>query len=146
MHASAWRSDVEVVRLLLRAGTDITSRNDVGETPLLCFALKMTSHAVYKEGSKSRVEAFQELLIAGSDINAKDNQGRTALHILAADRFTDKEGNKVKATSLLLARGIDLLAPDAEGKTAADLALAGNPELARLLESRMPGLSSPENL
>ena len=146
MHASAWRSDVEVIRLLLRAGASIASRNDVGETPLIRFALKMTSHTVYKEGMNPRVEAFRELLDAGSDVNARDNQGRTALHILALDHFSDKEGNKMKATSLLLARGIDVSAPDGNGETAVDLLRPENTELAQLLKPRMHGLYGPEIL
>ncbi len=146
MHASAWPSDVEVLRLLLRAGASIASRNDVGETPLISFALNITSHKICKEGTNPRIEAFRELLDAGSDVNARDNQGRTALHVLARDRFSEKEGNsnKMKAASLLLARGIDISTLDGNGKTAVDLLQPGNPELAQLLKSRMQGLYGPE--
>lgn len=144
MHASAWRSDVEVLRLLLRAGASITSRNDVGETPLIRFALNMTRHTSCKEGTNPRIETFRELLDAGSDVNARDNQGRTALHVLARNHFSDKEGNKIKAASLLLARGIDILAHDGNGETAVDLLQPGNTELAQLLKSRMQGLYGPE--
>lgn len=146
MHASAWRSDVEVLRLLLRAGASIGSRNDVGETPLIRFALQMTKHTICQEGTNPRIEAFRELLDAGSDVNAKDNQGRTALHFLAVDRFSDKEGNKTKAASLLLARGIDISAHDGNGKTAVDLLRPENIELAQLLKLRMQGLYGPEIL
>ena len=146
MHASAWPSDVEVLRLLLRAGASIASRNDVGETPLIRFARNMTSHKICKEGTNPRIEAFRELLDAGSDVNARDNQGRTALHVLARDQFSEKEGNKTKAASLLLARGIDISAQDGNGETAVDLLRPGNPELAQLLKSRMQGLHGPEAL
>ena len=137
MHASAWRSDVEVLRLLLRAGASIASRNDVGETPLIRFASRITGHTICKEGTNPRIEAFQELLDAGSDVNARDNQGRTALHVMVVDHYSDKEGNNLKAASLLLARGIDVSAQDVNGKTAADLLRPGNTELAQLLRSRM---------
>ena len=93
-----------------------------------------------------RIEAFRELLDAGSDVNARDDQGRTALHILAVDHFSDKEGNKMKAASLLLARGIDISAHDGNGKTAVDLLRPGDTELAQLLISRMQGLYGPEIL
>ena len=93
-----------------------------------------------------RIEAFRELLDAGSDVNARDNQGRTALHVLAVDHFSDKEGNKVKAASLLLARGIDISARDGKGETAVDLLRPGNTVLAQLLKSRMQGLDGPEIL
>ena len=146
MHASAWRSDIEVLRLLLRAGASIASRNDVGETPLIRFALNMTSHTNYKEGTNPRIEAFRELLDAGSDVNARDNQGRTALHVLAGDRFSEKEGNKMQAASLLLARGIDISAHDGNGETAVDLLRPGNTELAQLLKSRMQELYGSEIL
>lgn len=146
MHTSARRSDVEVLRLLLRAGASIASRNDVGETPLIRFAHNMTKHTICKEGINPRIEAFRELLDAGSDVNARDNQGRTALHVLAANKFLDDEGNKVKAASLLLARGIDISAHDGNGETAVDLLRPGNTELAELLKSRMQGLYGPEVL
>ena len=140
MYASAWRSDVEVVRLILRAGASIASRNDVGETPLIRFAHNMTKHIHCKEGMNPRIEAFRELLDAGSDVNARDNQGRTALHVLAANKFLDDEGNKVKDASLLLARGIDISAHDGSDETAVDLLRPGNTDLAQLLKSRMQGL------
>lgn len=146
MHTSAWRSDIEVLRLLLRAGASIASRNDGGETPLIRFALNMTKNTACKERRSPRIEAFRELLDAGSDANARDNQVRTALHVLAANKFSDDEGNKIKAASLLLARGIDLSAHDGNGETAVDILRPGNTELAELLKSRMRGLYGPEIL
>ena len=137
MHALSWRGDVKVLRLLLRAGASIASRNDVGETPLIRFARNMTKYTGCKEGTNPRIETFRELLDAGPDVNARDNQGRTALHVLAADHVSDNEGNKTKAASLLLAKGTKILAHDVNGKTAVDLLWSGNTELAELLESHM---------
>ena len=135
MHAAAWRSNSEIVRLLLGAGADVTCRNDVAETPLIKFARNMTCHTIHPKDSNPRLDAFRILLEAGSDINASDIRGRTVLHILAAHRSTDVDGNELKATSLLLARGIDHLARDAEGNTAADLLQRGDAELVLLLDS-----------
>ena len=135
MHASAPSSNVEVIRLLLQFGASTKSRNDVEETPLLRFALKMSSHTIRKDGVNHRILAFRELLNAGSDVNARDDQGRTALHFLALDRFSDKEGYKTEAARMLLAGGADVLVEDGMGRTTADLVREGNTGLGELLRS-----------
>ena len=126
MHASAHSSNLEVIQLLLHSGANIAARNDVGETPLMRFAQKMSSHTICKEGANPRIEAFRELLNAGSEVNARDDQGRTALYILALDRFFDEEGYKAEAARLLLARGIYTSEVDRIGRTAAELLLEGD--------------------
>ena len=137
MHVSAHSSNVEIIRLLLQSGASTENRNDVGETPLLRFALKMSRPTTCKEGANPRLEAFHELLDAGSDVNARDDQGRTALHVLALDRFSDKEGCKMEAARLLLAGGADFLGRDRMGRTAAELVPEGDTGVEELLRGRM---------
>ena len=135
MHASAHSSNLEIIRLLLHSGANIATRNDVGETPLIRFALNMSRPTTCKGSANPRLEAFRELLNAGSDVNARDDQGRTALHVLALDRFADEEGYKVEAARLLVARGADVLGKDGMGRTAADLVQEGDTEPGELLRS-----------
>ena len=137
MHAAAWRGNPEIVELLLRASADLTSRNSQGETPLLKFARNINRHTIRLRSSNPRLDALRILLEAGSNVNARDVQGWTALHVLAADRFTDVEGNRLNATKLLLARGIDCFARNSEGKTAADLLQPTDTEMGQLLDSHM---------
>ncbi len=134
MHASAWSSNTEIVRLLLDAGADATCRNDISETPLIKFALRLTSHTIHPGNTNPRIDAFRMLLEAGSDVDASDIKDRTALHILAADRASDRDGNRMQGIKLLLARGIDLLARNVDGKIAADLLQPEDIELAQLLQ------------
>ena len=133
MHASAWSSNAEVVRVLLHAGADITSRNDLAETPLIKFALRLTGHTIRTGNSNPRIDAFRMLLEAGSNVNASDIRRRTALHILAADQVSDRVGNRLQGIKLLLARGIDPSTRNADGKIAADLLRPEESELRQLL-------------
>jgi len=104
----------------------------------------MTSHTIHHEDSNPRLDTFRMLLEAGSDVNASDIKGRTALHVLAADRFFDRDGNRPKAIRLLLASGIERSARNAEDRTAAELLQPGEIELAHILDPRMKGPSSTQ--
>ena len=133
VHALAWRGDPEAVELLLRAGADVTMRNDAGETPLIKHTSQLNGHGIQPEGTNPRIAALKLLLDADSDINATDLRGRTALHSLAANRFVDRFDNKLSGARLLSARGINALARDNEGMVAADLLQGKDGSLARLL-------------
>ena len=100
------------------------------------FAFHMSRPTTLKEDANPRISAFYELLDAGPDVNSKDDQGRTRLHILAADRFSDKEGYKVETARLLLARGANVSGKDGTGRTAADLIRSRNTAFKELLRSR----------
>ena len=133
VHALAWRSGPEAVELLLRAGADVTIRNDAGQTPLIKHASQFNSYGIQLEGTNPRIAVLKLLLDADSDINATDFRGRTALHSLAANRFLDRFDDKLSGARLLLARGINALARDNEGMTAADLLQEKDGSLTRLL-------------
>ncbi|XP_013773491.1 ankyrin repeat domain-containing protein 34C-like [Limulus polyphemus] len=58
--------------LLVEAGVDVNSRNERGETPLICTC-------TYVEECKNRAKLGQLFLNAGADPNVQDWQGLTAL-------------------------------------------------------------------
>ncbi len=136
-HAAARRRDPGIVRLLLHAGASVTSRNDVGQTPLITYAAQITSHTprTISQGKHPRVEAFRMLLEAGSDVNATDAHGRTALHVLAANHNADPDESRLAGARLLLLSGVDVSARDVDGMTAPDLLPSGDTKLAQLLTS-----------
>ena len=140
MHASAHSSNLEIIRLLLHSGANIATRNDVGETPLIRFALNMSRPTICKGSANPRLEAFREILDAGSNVNARDDQGRTALHVLALDRFSDEEGYTVEAARLLLARGVEVSGGDGIGRTAAESLREEDMGFEELLRSSVYGL------
>ena len=92
----------EVVRLLLEAGADITSRGQAGATPLTWAAIT------------GQLNTARYLLDSGAEIDTRDDDGLTALHWATMnnhlslvcellDRKADKSIRKNEATSLDLA-------------------------------------------
>ncbi|XP_076308014.1 uncharacterized protein LOC143223657 [Tachypleus tridentatus] len=66
--------------LLVEAGVDVNSRNERGETPLMCTS-------IYVEECKNRAKLGQLFLNAGADPNIQDWQGLTALmHAVIRDQ------------------------------------------------------------
>ena len=93
--------DRAAVRLLIKAGTDINARDEVGNTPLMAAALNADA-------------AVLELLLkAGADVNATNQAGATALMRAATSE------DKVR---LLVAKGADVKARSHMGNTALILA------------------------
>ncbi len=136
----AWRSDPEVVGILLHAGADTNARNFEGQTPLMAFASQITGIClnyfhVDGEGDNPRLEAFKLLMTAGCDVKAKDFRGRTALHALVMKpRWGHMEQDHVEAAELLMQAGIEVEAMDADRKMASQLFIhRDNLPLAQLL-------------
>jgi ankyrin repeat protein len=78
-------SEPDILRVLIKAGSDVNSRDKKGRTALL--------HAA----KRASAESIQVLLDAGADPGAKDDQGRTALDLT---KDSDDDGAKARAEVL----------------------------------------------
>ena len=68
---AVWRNDIDIVAVLIKAGADVNSRDNRGNTALMY---------TYSNNNKpNNIEIIALLLKAGADINAKNDFGETAL-------------------------------------------------------------------
>ncbi|KAF8535425.1 ankyrin repeat-containing domain protein [Trichophaea hybrida] len=146
VHKAVWRSDPEVVQLLLEANTDINAQNDDGETPLIIYATNISGHCLnffhsHGKGRNLRLEVFKLLLDADANVNARDNKGRTALHALMsrpASRHMAR--GRFMAVRLLVEAGVEINARDKDGKTAYQSRVRrSEPDLAQFLRDSGAG-------
>lgn len=79
LHAAAARGDLNGMAFALNAGTDINSRNSVGQTALV-FALERAGAFSRRRGPNVSLEAVKFLLKAGADLEISDSLGATAIH------------------------------------------------------------------
>jgi hypothetical protein len=103
LHGACHRGQLEIARLLVRAGAAPDARNTLGRTPL---------HLACSSYSHFRKTGLVRLLVeeGGADIDARDRRGRTPLHYAAqsGDRGT---------IALLAEEGADFDALDEQGDT-----------------------------
>jgi len=119
VHVSAWRSDFDVVQILLNANADINARNSIGQTPLIKFGLylaQVCSKRVERFEVHPRQRAIQMLIEGGADLNAVDKFGKTALHTAAMARKYGPRPLIWDVMKLLLDAGVEHQA-DAKGVT-----------------------------
>jgi len=132
---AADRSDVPLMRLLLKLGADPHTPNNAGTTPLLAAAGAGTNEPAEEAGEESEaLEAVKLLLDLGADINAVDGNGDTAMHgaaynispmivKLLAERGADpqvwKKPNKAGGTPLFIAEGYTSRLPRPDAPTIA---------------------------
>src|SRR5215475_7012568 len=118
---AADRSDVPLMRLLVKLGADPLMPNFNNTTPLMAAAGLGTTEPLEEAGEESEaLEAVNMLLDLGADLNALNNDGDTAMHgaayniyprvvELLAKRGADpqiwKNPNKFGRTPLFLAEG-----------------------------------------
>lgn len=127
MHRAVWRSDPEVVRLLLDAGADVTARNEEGQAPLIRYASNMNgtpSRYTVPGGPEPdvRVEVFQMLIDRSADIYAVDAKKRTSLHALTLCRINETRAPIIaQAAKDLIEAGLKVEAMDVDGRTALDI-------------------------
>ncbi|KAI9933187.1 hypothetical protein ASPWEDRAFT_30041 [Aspergillus wentii DTO 134E9] len=152
---------LEIFRLLIKAGADISMRDDMGITPLHqaaragdCPILDMLMqhgadvNSQTKNGRTPLIEAIAVdsdrkphllvttmLLERGADVGLTSSDGRTVLHEMAS--MPQKRLNEldINVVSLLLDNGADPTARDHNGQLASDLAAReSNTKMVQVLE------------
>ena len=113
LYTAVKRGDLEIIKLLVEAGADLTLRGDVHENTML-----MT--AAYSNSS----EIIKYFIEKGLEVNLKNKLGWTALHI-AASNLTDFMGNLENVKTLVLA-GADIDVGSNDGSTPLMYAVLSN--------------------
>ena len=151
---------VDVVRLLLDRGAEVSCKDNKGKTPLHYAAVKGHAHVavvLLDRGAEVNGQASGEmtpihyaawyahadvvrlLLDRGAEVNVKDNAGLTPLHFAAKDVYVD-------VIMLLLNRGADVNAKDNNGWTPIhDAAWYGHVDVATLLLGRGAEVNVKDN-
>jgi len=115
IHLAARAGDLAKVKSFIEEGTDVNSRDKIGQTPLFSAIL----------ADNNDITKF--LIAKGADVNAKDQDGSTPLH-----EAVDKSNRDI--VEILIAKGADVNAKEKDGYTALHQAAArGFQDLARLL-------------
>ncbi|MBL7185067.1 MAG: ankyrin repeat domain-containing protein [Phycisphaerae bacterium] len=106
IHTASFIGDVNSVKELIEAGTDVNKKGCGGRMPLHCAAV-------------SGQNAVMELLLArGANVNARGGGNLTPLHEASGK-------DQPEAVALLIAKGADLNARDYDGDTPLHLASRG---------------------
>lgn len=84
-YAATRKADSIMITLLLKAGADISSRTNNGETPLRLTGILFTEKISPTWGNT----LIPLLVNAGADINSADNEGHTLLHQAAFNNNAD---------------------------------------------------------
>ena len=116
------RAEMRIIHEMLRAGADVNSRDENGDTPIM-------------RGAQYFGDMCKFLISHGADVNARDNDGQTALHhaMVSGAKELIKSGANVSAVDrqgrtplmtvpdstrkILLLNGADVNARDNDGKT-----------------------------
>ena len=118
-NAIMYNKNPEIIKLLLKNGTDVNAKGYHGRTPLL-YAIQYTSS----------IDVIRLLIEAGADVNAKDKDGNTAL-MKASDRLLDFS----QIAKVLIESGADVNEKNKKGETAWYLAAKkGRSEIKKILE------------
>ncbi|KAL8910200.1 MAG: hypothetical protein Q9171_004498 [Xanthocarpia ochracea] len=128
VHVAACQSDPETIGLLLDYGADTSSRDSIGNTPLVKAAHALCQSSVvcpYDEQSLMNdppYRSFKTILDSTIEINAQGKGGLTALHALACGslRIPAAHGT-LEAARLLLTKGADIRIKCNRSCTAGDI-------------------------
>ncbi len=104
LHVATNYGRVEVVRMLIDAGTNLNVQDNIGRTPL---------HWAAKNGI---VKIARMLIDAGANVNVQDKDGQTPLHWAAMY-------GRVEIARMLIDAGAKKNIPDNKGKTPRDFAV-----------------------
>ena len=102
LHLAAIRGEAEEIKQLVKAGLDVNSANENGETALM-LSIRF-----------GQLESTETLLDLGADVNVRDSRGNTALHYAA-------EAKLEYVIELLRSRGGDMAVKNLEGVSPGDM-------------------------
>ena len=115
LHLASRKGHVDVARMLVGLGADMSVQDKDGRTPL------------HLASSRDRVDVARMLVESGADVSAQDKDGSTPLH-LASSR------DRVDVARMLVELGADLSVQDKDGSTPLHLASSrGHVDVARML-------------
>jgi ankyrin len=118
--------EVEVVRMLINRGADVTAQNKDRHTPLH-LALIPSTWIWSQVLTEREVEVVRMLIDHGADLTAQNKDGETPLHLASRRR-------QVAAGRMLIDRGADITAQNKHRETPLHLALKENcVDVARML-------------
>ncbi|CAG2100378.1 unnamed protein product [Medioppia subpectinata] len=109
LHRSSYNNHIQVMRLLIQSGADVSARTTDGWTPLHCAS------------KWSHVSAADLLINCGADINAVSNGGNTALHLAA------NHNNRPLVELFLFNEDTDTTLANESGETAYHIAKRSSP-------------------
>jgi ankyrin repeat protein len=114
-HRASRRGQVEIARMLIERGADVTAQNNDGWTPL---------HLALVDGE---VEVARMLIERGADVTAQNNDGWAPLHLAL-------QIEEVEVARMLIERDANVAAQNNDGWTPLHLASQrGQVEVARML-------------
>jgi ankyrin repeat protein len=127
LHLASKSGHLEVARILIEGGADVSALDDDGRTTL---------HLASQSG---HLEVARMLVERDADVSAQDDDGRTTLHLAS------KSGH-LEVARILIEGGADVSAQDEDGRTPLHLASkAGRLEVARMLIERGADVSALDN-
>ena len=115
LHLASRMGHVDLARMLIEHGADVSAQNEDGWT------------ALHLASGNGNVDLAQMLIERGADVSAQNEDRSTALHLAL-------ENGNVGLARMLIECGADVSAQNEDGSTALHLALEnGNVDLARIL-------------
>ena len=166
LHVASGHGRLEVGRMLIEHGADVTAQDNDGQTPLhlasqagqlevgrMLIERGAGVSALNKDGQTplhlasqaGRLEVSRVLIESGAAVSAQNKDGQTPLHLVSLRNWVPylDSSSHPEVGRMLIERGADVLAQDKDGQPPLHLALqAGRPEVIRMLIGCGAGVSA----